>query len=107
MDHIRAASPATAGATAQKQLPVAAAQAPSSRPNAAQVGSGGEAIPQGDYQCWSSGRANLTLNFSVGAPGRYTGYNASAGSFSFDTASQRITFKGGSLDGVMPPGFYS
>jgi hypothetical protein len=107
MDYIRAASPGAAGGAPQKQAPVAAAQAPSARSGAAQVGSGGGAIPQGDYQCWSSGRANLTLNFSVAGPGRYTGYNSSAGSFSVDAASQRITFKGGSLDGVMPAGFYS
>jgi hypothetical protein len=103
MDHIRAAPHTTTG-----QAVVAAGQAPSSaRTNAVQGGNTGAGVAQGVYQCWSSGRANLTLNFSVRGANHYTGYNGSAGTFSFAAASQRITFKGGSLDGVMPPGFYS
>jgi hypothetical protein len=108
VDYIRAATHATVGEEAKKQAPIAAGQAPSSaRPDATQGGSGGSGVAQGVYQCWSSGRANLTLNFSIGGVNQYAGYNGSAGTFSFDAGSHRITFKGGSLDGVMPQGFYS
>jgi hypothetical protein len=88
--------------------PSPAGQVPSSaRPYVAQAGNGGGAVRQGVYECWSSNRANMTLNFSIGAGNHYAGYNGSPGTFSFDTASQRITFKGGTLDGVMSQGFYS
>ena len=73
----------------------------------AQGGNGGGTVAQGAYECWSSNRPNLTLNFTVRGANQYTGYNGSSGSFSFDPATQRITFMGGSLDGVMPEGFYS
>jgi len=101
IDHIRAAAPAAAGEAAKKPAPSSAP------PSAARNGTGGAGVAQGAYQCWSSNRANMTLNFSVGSGNQYTGYNGSAGTFSFDAASQRIIFKGGSLDGVMPQGFYA
>ena len=107
MDHIRAASPLNDGNPAPKPAPASAGQAPSGRTTLAQSGSGAGGVPQGTYQCWSSGRANLTLNFSVTGANQYAGYNGSAGTFSFDATSERIAFKGGSLDGVMPQGFYS
>jgi hypothetical protein len=73
---------------------------------APQTGGGGS-VAQGIYEYWANGRANLTLNFSIRGPGQYAGSNGQAGSFSFDPGSQRIAFRGGSLDGVMPAGFYA
>lgn len=108
IDHIRAATHAAASTPAGSQPAINALQAPpNARPNAAQTGSGNGTIPQGVYQCWSSGRANLMLNFSVTGSNHYAGANGKAGVFQFDPGSEQIAFKGGSLDGVMPQGFYS
>ena len=108
MDHIRAASP-TAGAGAGRGQPATGmGQAPTvSRPIPTNSANGDAGVPQGQYQCWSSNRANLTLNFTIAGGNRYTGYNGSQGTFSFDAGSTRITFRGGSLDGVLPAGFYA
>jgi hypothetical protein len=81
--------------------------APSAQPAPAATGNAAGTVAPGAYECWSSNRANLTLNFTVTGASKYTGYNGSAGSFTYDAASTRITFKGGSLDGVMPTGFYA
>jgi hypothetical protein len=94
------------GAPAQA-APAQNGQAAPARPQTAQGGNGGAAIAQGSYECWSSNRANLTLNFTIQGGNRYAGYDGKPGTYSLDAASQRITFKGGSLDGVMPNGFYA
>lgn len=95
-------TPAPTGQAAQPAQPAQPAQT-----QTAQGGNGGGTVAQGVYECWSSNRANFTLNFTVRGGNQYTGYNGSSGTFSFDPGTQRITFKGGSLDGVMPRGFYS
>ena len=108
VDHIRAAASAPATTPARSQPAINALQAPpNARPNTPQTGSGDGTIPQGVYQCWSSGQANFMLNFSITGPNQYTGSNGKAGKFQFDPGSEQIAFMGGSLDGVMPQGFYS
>jgi hypothetical protein len=108
VDHIRAATHAAASTPARSQPAMNAVQPPqSARPSAPQTGGGDSTIPQGVYQCWSSGRANLMLNFSVTSPNHYTGASGKAGVFQFDPGSGQIASMGGSLDGAMPQGFYS
>jgi len=108
IDHIRAAAHTSAAAPSRPQPAMSAGRTlPAAQPNRPQNASSPGVVPQGVYQCWSSGRANLMLNFSITGVRQYQGANGRAGTFSFDPASQRITFSGGSLDGVMPAGFYS
>jgi hypothetical protein len=87
--------------------PAGQAQSSAQPKAAATSGNAGGAVPQGVYQCWSGNHANLTLNFSITGANQYAGYNGNAGTFSFDAASTRIAFKGGSLDGALPKGFYA
>jgi hypothetical protein len=107
-DSIRAPAHAVPGVQARPQQSMNPAMAtPATRSAATQGDSAGGSVPQGVYECWSSGRANFMLNFSITGTHQYAGANGGSGTFSFDAGSQRITFKGGSLDGVMPQGFYS
>jgi len=105
-DYIRAATHAAAGSPAKSAAAGRPIQSAEMRPSPAQAG-GGASVPQGVYQCWSSGRANFMLNFSITGDHAYSGANGRTGSFAFDAASERISFKGGSLDGALPQGFYS
>jgi hypothetical protein len=108
IDHIRAAAHNSGTVPPRSQPSMSAARTPpTAQPNMPQSAGSPGSVPQGVYQCWSSGRANLMLNFSITGARQYQGANGRAGTFSFDPASQRITFSGGSLDGVMPAGFYS
>lgn len=81
----------------------AAAQQAYASPQASQSGGG---IAPGAYQCWGNGDAHLTMNFAVQSGNRYTGYNGQGGSYTLD-GSNRVAFRGGPLDGVMPGGFYA
>ena len=64
-------------------------------------------VAVGAYECWANGQARMLMNFTIRDASHYAGSDGSAGTFSFDAATTRITFKGGSLDGVMPDGFYA
>lgn len=80
-----------------------APQAAPAAPLAAGGGSG--SVEPGAYECWSSNRANLTLNFTIRGPGQYTGFDGKPGTFTMDAGSGRMTFKGGFLDGAIPRGY--
>jgi hypothetical protein len=67
----------------------------------------GGGIAVGSYVCWSNGQARMLLNFTASPGGRYVGTDGKAGTFSLDASSQRISFKGGALDGAMPAGFFA
>lgn len=75
-------------------------------PASLQARSGGGMV-QGSYECWANGQARALLNFTARSGGQYIGADGRSGSFSWDARTQRITFRGGSLDGVFPPGFYA
>jgi len=61
-------------------------------------------VATGSYECWAHGQARMLLNFKVTGKSTYTG-ESDKGSFTYDSASGKVTFKGGHLDGVMPKGF--
>ncbi len=63
-------------------------------------------VAQGSYECWGNGSPRLLLNFKVTGKDRYTDpAGKERGSFTYNSGSGAITFKGGHLDGVMPTGF--
>jgi hypothetical protein len=64
-------------------------------------------VAAGPYECWANGQARTRMNFTVRDGSHYAGSYEGTGTFSFDAATTRITFKGGSLDGVMPDGWYA
>lgn len=64
---------------------------------------GAATAPAGNYECWSSGEANLTLNFTVTGPGQYTASDGSTGTFTI-AGDGTATFTGYEGD-VMPDGF--
>lgn len=49
----------------------------------------------------------MLMNFTIRSATQYTGSDNKPGTYSFDANSGRITFRGGSLDGAMPDGFYA
>jgi hypothetical protein len=65
----------------------------------------GDGVAAGAYACWANGEARPLMNFSVRGDGRYVGADGQSGAFRLDPATRRITFTGGALDGVLPPGF--
>ena len=67
---------------------------------------GGGGVAPGSYQCWGNGQPHPFMDFTVRAGNQYSGGDGKTGTFSFDPSTQRITFRGGSLDGVLPAGFY-
>ena len=67
----------------------------------------GSSVAAGDYQCWGNGQPHPFMDFTVRGSNQYLGKDGKIGTFSFDPSTQRITFKGGSLDGVLPTGFYA
>ncbi len=71
---------------------------------ATQAGSGG--VAPGRYECWANGQARLLLNFTARSSSQYTGSDGKPGTYSYDPATTRVTFKTGSLAGAMPEGFY-
>jgi hypothetical protein len=92
------------------------AQAPAGNPPPAPAPAAGSAAQQtaasgnvktGSYECWSNGEARMLLNFKITGAGQYTGSDGKAGTFSVDSNTGRVKFKGGALDGVMPAGFYA
>jgi hypothetical protein len=62
------------------------------------------AVALGSYECWSSNRANLTLNFVVTGSRTYRASDGSNGTFAFDPGSKNIAFTG-YLKDAMPKGF--
>ena len=46
------------------------------------------------------------MNFTVSGANHYAGTDNKPGTFSFDPATSRVVFTGGTLDGVMPAGSY-
>ena len=54
-------------------------------------------LVEGPYTCWSNGQSRPLLNFTIRGSGQYVGADGSAGTFTFDPASSRVTFKGGPL----------
>jgi hypothetical protein len=101
IDFIRAAAQPAASMPARGGVAAGAGQVQTP------VQGAGGAVAQGVYECWSSGQANFMLNFSITGAHQYSGANGGSGSFAFDAASKRIAFKGGSLEGAMPAGFYT
>jgi len=93
-------------------IPLASLQgspAPAGNPqpaSAAKAGGSGK-VATGSYECWANGQARMLLNFTIRSTSQYTGSDAKAGSYSFDPGSGRISFRGGTLDGVLPAGFYT
>lgn len=87
--------------------PLQNSQASQARPQTAQSAGGGGAVAQGSYECWSGSQANLMLNFAIQGGNRYLGYDGKPGTYSYDPATNRISFEGGPLDGVMPDGFHA
>ena len=49
----------------------------------------------------------MLLNFTASPGGKYVGADGKAGTLTLDASSQRISFKGGALDGAMPAGFFA
>jgi len=97
----------SAGASSQPLNGVPGTPAPSGVAAAAPALARSSGVPQGSYECWAFSQARMLLNFTIQPGGQYTGSNGQPGAFSFDAPSQRITFRGGSLDGVLPGGFYA
>jgi Caspase domain len=64
-------------------------------------------VAAGMYECWGNGQARTLMNFTVRDASHYAGSYNGTGTFSFDAETTRITFKGGSLDGVLPDGWYA
>lgn len=84
----------------------AGAMISSANPAAAGQRSAG-GVAEGSYQCWSNGQARMLLNFTIRAGGLYSGSDGRPGRYSFDPASQRISFSGGSLENAFGPGYHS
>jgi hypothetical protein len=84
------------------------AAAPANSGNRTQAASGGSgALATGSYECWANGQARMLLNFSIRSSSQYIGSDGQPGTYSYDPASTRVTFKTGALNGVMPAGFYA
>jgi len=90
-----AKAPAAGAASAQP----AAAMRPAATP--------GQGVAVGDYQCWANGQARMLLNFSVLSANQYRDSEGKTGAFTIDPSNGRMAFKGGSLDGFLPAGFYA
>jgi hypothetical protein len=90
-------------------IPLASLSGSEAQPGAPAAPVGGQtpagAIPDGSYECWANGQARMLMNFQVTGGNSYTGQGR-AGSYAMD-GTGRVTFRGGNLDGVMPPGFYA
>lgn len=56
-------------------------------------------VAEGSYECWSGRNANMMLNFAILPGGRYTDSKGHPGTFAFTSATQKIAFTGGALDG--------
>jgi hypothetical protein len=54
---------------------------------------------QGSYECWNFNRPRLALNFTLEGGGRYHDFENKKGSYKYDAAARRLSFKGGALDG--------
>ena len=76
---------------------------PASPPAAASAG----AVAEGAYECWANGEARPLMNFTIRGGGQYVGTDGARGAYRLDPSTMRVTFAGGALDGVMPPGFYA
>ena len=64
-------------------------------------------VATGSYECWANGAARMLLNFTIRNGTQYSDSDEKSGTYAYDPASGRITFKGGLLDGAMPNGFQS
>ncbi len=84
----------------------AAAWPATAAPAAPAAGSGGGALPSGNYECWANGQARLLQTFTTRSKTQYTGSDGVAGTYSLDPNTGRLQFHGGALDGVLPKGFY-
>jgi hypothetical protein len=73
----------------------------------AQTASKPPRVATGSYECWANGAARMLLNFTIRNASQYTDSDEKLGTYTYDPASGRITFKGGLLDGAMPNGFQS
>jgi len=78
-------------------------QAPAAEAAAVPAAGAASTVPAGNYECWANGEANLTLNFTVTGPGRYTASDGSTGTFTV-ADDGTATFTGYEGD-VMPAGF--
>ena len=88
------AAPAAQAAGQADKAPVAAA-------------GGSDNVAAGAYLCWANGQARMLMNFKVTGANQYVGTDGKPGRIGFDSVTQRVSFKGGSLDGVMPDGFHA
>ena len=94
------------GSSASTGQAAPALQMPAPAPQTASPAAGAGTLAMGAYECWGNGQAHLTMNFTAQGANRYTGYNGQSGTYTVDS-SNRVTFRGGPLDGVMPAGFYA
>ncbi|MCU1285047.1 MAG: hypothetical protein JWO13_1397 [Acidobacteriales bacterium] len=70
------------------------------------AGGGGGKVALGKYECWAYGQSRMGLNFTIKSASQYVGSDGKSGSYSLDGNTGRMTFTGGSLDGVLPKGFF-
>lgn len=96
-----AANPAGSAPTYQQRQQ--AAPAPPPTPAAT---SGGAGIPAGAYECWSYNQPRALFNFTIRNGGQYTFNDGSNGTYSYNPGTQRVTFTGGSLPGVLGQDYY-
>lgn len=61
----------------------------------------GKLMP-GRYECWNFTSPRLTLAFTLEDGGRYKDYENKSGSYAYDAASGKLSFKGAALDGQSP-----
>jgi hypothetical protein len=65
-------------------------------------------VAQGNYLCWAHRQARLLMNFKVTGANSYSDPEGKRrGAIAYNASTGAISFKGGHLDGVMPPGFTS
>ena len=76
----------------------AAPQAAAAKPQAQGRGK----LMTGRYECWNFSRPQLTLAFTLEDGGRYKDYENKSGSYAYDAASGKLSFRGGALDGQSP-----
>lgn len=86
--------------------PPAGSAAPANQTGSNAQGAASGGMTLGKYECWGNGQARLLLNFSVRSATEYIGSDGKPGTYSYDASTNRVTFKTGALNGVMPAGFY-
>lgn len=71
----------------------------------AKAAANGPSLPMGAFECWGNGSPRMLMNFTVTAPGKYTGSDGSKGTFTL-TAENHVMFTGIVADSL-PQGYYA